>query len=395
MFNPNYMRSLLLILSLCLLTSLVKAQNFDCLDYAFTTVPKNGVKITTNIPTANANLMPTIFIQGYAFGNASTINIQLCFYFNSNTFTNPKATSSGSYSPAITLAQEGGVIVIFIDSKINYQRFHVSAYAKGLVSETAANFSGWTASDTTLFSEATSIKAVPYVSKFDGTVYLPDSVTVLPEGKLGISTLTPRAPLDIATTVPDTITAVLSRLTEGNIYGRGTMLGVHALSTAPNNSTSFALEHYFYGYKNSAINFYRGSTVQGGFITFSTNNGTEKMRLDANGNLGIGTGTTTLGKYKLTVEGAIGARKLQITQAAWADFVFSPGYELPNLYEVDRYVKEHRHLPEIPSEKEVKANGIDVAEMNMRLLQKVEELTLYLIEQQKAIDELKKMIQQK
>lgn len=387
------MRSLLLILSLCFVTLLSKAQNYDCLDYIWTAIPTNGVKITTNLQSASANMMPTIFIQGYGFGNASTINIQLTFYFNSNTFSNPKATSSGTFSPAITLAQENGKVVIFLDSKINYQRFHVSAYAKGLASETAASFAGWTYSDALLSDSATSIRTVPYVNKFDGTVYLPDSVTVLPDGKFGIGTLTPKTPLDVSTTMTDTITAVLSRLPEGNGYGRGTMVGMHAVNTTPYNSTSFALEHYFYGYKNSAINFCRGSAVQGGFITFSTNDGTEKMRLDASGNLGIG--TTTTSKYKLTVEGTIGARKLQITQGSWADFVFAPDYQLPGLYEVDRYIKENHHLPEIPTAQEVKDNGIDVGEMNKRLLQKVEELTLYLIEQQKTIDELKKMIQKK
>ncbi|WPQ66277.1 hypothetical protein SIO70_15560 [Chitinophaga sancti] len=387
------MRSLLLILSLCLVNVFAKAQMYDCLNYSAVAIPKNGVKIMTNLPSAGANMMPTLFIQGFGFGNAATINIQLTFYFNSNTFTYPKASNSGTYSPPITLAQENGKVVIFIDSKINYQRFHVSAWGSGLASETAANFAGWTWADTTLFSEATSIKTVPYVNKFDGTVYLPDSITALPEGKFGISTLTPRAPLDVSTTIADTITAVLSRLPEGHYYGRGTMLGVHAVNSTPHYSSSFAIEHYFYGYKNSAINFCRGNSVQGGFMTFSTNDGTEKMRLDASGNLGIGTGTTTLGQYKLTVEGAIGARKLQVTQGAWADFVFAPNYQLPNLYEVDRYIKENRHLPEIPTEKEVKENGVDVGEMNMLLLQKVEELTLYLIEQQKTIDELKKLIQ--
>lgn len=381
------MRSLLLFLSLCFVNVLSKAQSFDCLNYSGVAIPRNGVKITTNLPTATgANMMPSIFLQGYGYGNASTINIQLSFYFNSNTFSNPKASTSGTYNPAITLAQENGKVVIFIDSKINYQRFHVSAWGSGLTSETAANFSGWTVTDTTLFSDASSIKAVPYVNKFDGTLYLPDSVTVLPDGKLGISTLTPRAPLDISTTIPDTITAVLSRLSDGNTTGRGTMLGVHAINASSPNSASFAFEHHFYGSKNSAITFYRGPAVQGGFITFSTNDGSEKMRLDANGNLGIG--TTNPGTYKLAVEGTVGVRKLEVKLDSWADYVFHPQYQLPALNEVEKYIAQHHHLPAIPSEKQVIEKGIDVGEMNKLLLQKVEELTLYLIDQQKRIEVL-------
>jgi hypothetical protein len=100
------------------------------------------------------------------------------------------------------------------------------------------------------------------------------------------------------------------------------------------------------------------------------------------GSIAIGTtapGTT----YKLAVEGAIGARRIKVTQAAWADFVFQPDYHLPTLAELEKYVRDNRHLPEIPSAVEVARDGIDLGEMNKKLLQKIEELTLYLIEMQK------------
>jgi len=99
------------------------------------------------------------------------------------------------------------------------------------------------------------------------------------------------------------------------------------------------------------------------------------------GNLAIG--TYNPGSYKLAVEGTIGARKVKVTQASWADFVFHPDYELPTLQEVERFIKANRHLPELPSAKEVESDGLDVGEMNKKLLQKIEELTLYMIEMKK------------
>jgi hypothetical protein len=106
------------------------------------------------------------------------------------------------------------------------------------------------------------------------------------------------------------------------------------------------------------------------------------------GNVGIG--TTAPGTYKLAVEGTIGARRLQIKQTSWADFVFAPGYALPDLDETESYIKENQHLPGIPSATEVQKEGIDVGDMNKQLLQKVEELTLYIIEQNKRITALEK-----
>ncbi len=87
----------------------------------------------------------------------------------------------------------------------------------------------------------------------------------------------------------------------------------------------------------------------------------------------------------LTVDGTIKAREVKIQANVWSDFVFAPDYNLPSLQEVESFIKENNHLPGVPSEKEVLAEGIDLAAMNAVLLQKIEELTLYMIQQQQQI----------
>jgi len=104
------------------------------------------------------------------------------------------------------------------------------------------------------------------------------------------------------------------------------------------------------------------------------------------GNVGIG--TTNPGSYKLAVEGTIGARKLKVTQNSWADMVFKRGYKLMPLSTLSNYIIENGHLPEVPTEKQVKGKDIDVAETQTLLLRKIEELTLYIIEQDKKINYL-------
>ncbi|MEI3801489.1 MULTISPECIES: hypothetical protein [unclassified Chitinophaga] len=112
-----------------------------------------------------------------------------------------------------------------------------------------------------------------------------------------------------------------------------------------------------------------------------------------NGNVGIGT-TDTKG-YKLAVNGdAIFTRIKVKANTAWPDFVFAPGYDLPALSEVNAFIKEHKHLPDMPSEKEVKAEGLDLGEMNKKLLQKVEELTLYILKQDAQLKRHEQEIQQ-
>ncbi|SHN46181.1 hypothetical protein [Chitinophaga sp. CF418] len=125
------------------------------------------------------------------------------------------------------------------------------------------------------------------------------------------------------------------------------------------------------------------------FVTGATPS--PKMIVTGAGSVGIG--TLTPGTYMLAVEGTIGARKVKVTQSAWADFVFEPAYKLPSLAELEAYIKANKHLPDVPSAEEVSKEGIDVGEMNKILLQQIEELTLHLIEQDKSIKDQKAQIQ--
>lgn len=106
------------------------------------------------------------------------------------------------------------------------------------------------------------------------------------------------------------------------------------------------------------------------------------LTINQNGTVNIGTvnGCTN---YKLTVDGKIGCRELKVTQASWCDYVFKPTYKLLSIDSLDRYIKTNQHLPNIPSAKYIEANGIDVKEMLTLQMQKIEELTLYIIELKK------------
>lgn len=95
------------------------------------------------------------------------------------------------------------------------------------------------------------------------------------------------------------------------------------------------------------------------------------------------------GSGNIVVAGKVESREVKVTVDAGADYVFKDGYDMKSLEEVQDYIKEHGHLPNIPSAKEMEENGIELGEMNMKLLEKIEELTLYIIEQNRKIDELK------
>ncbi|WP_425237722.1 hypothetical protein [Ulvibacterium sp.] len=108
------------------------------------------------------------------------------------------------------------------------------------------------------------------------------------------------------------------------------------------------------------------------------------------GNVGIG--TTNIGSWKLAVGGKIRAEEVKV-ETGWADYVFAEGYDLPTLEEVEAYINEKGHLINIPSAAEVEANGIALGEMNKLLLEKIEELTLYLLQSNRTQVDLVKRIE--
>lgn len=133
-------------------------------------------------------------------------------------------------------------------------------------------------------------------------------------------------------------------------------------------------------------------------ITIEKSSIANAIYIKAGGNIGIGTNAP--GTYKLNVSGTIystglavngkiTAKEVEVTLTGWPDYVFEKEYKLTSLSEVENYIKINKHLPGIASATEIEKNGLSVGEMNKQLMQKVEELTLYLIQLQKEVDALK------
>lgn len=130
------------------------------------------------------------------------------------------------------------------------------------------------------------------------------------------------------------------------------------------------------------------------FHTSTSNNSStiERMRIEANGNISIG--TTDSKGYRLAVNGSAIATSMTVKlYANWPDYVFKKDYKLPSLLEVKTYIDKNNHLPEMPSEKDISKNGINLGEIVKLQIKKIEELTLYLIEQNKQLTDQQKINQ--
>ena len=129
------------------------------------------------------------------------------------------------------------------------------------------------------------------------------------------------------------------------------------------------------------------SNVQGDicFASIPSTNGNNKTLSDLNIKNNI--------KLQLLSNGILKAKEVQVTLSGWPDYVFSKDYNLLPLSEVEQFIAENHHLPDVPSAAEVEANGINIGEMNAILLKKVEELTLHIIQQEKKIADLQVQIE--
>ncbi|WP_291070452.1 hypothetical protein [Empedobacter sp. UBA5039] len=151
------------------------------------------------------------------------------------------------------------------------------------------------------------------------------------------------------------------------------------------------------GGENHQLNFNQGGIFYRKALPLATEWGAWQQLIlaNSNGNVGIGTNNPDA---KLTVKGNIHTNEVKVDLAVPADYVFqkyysgsstlNPSYQFRTLNEIKSFTEQHHHLPDLPSAKEIQENGLKLGEMNNLLLQKIEELTLHLIEQNSKIDQL-------
>lgn len=213
-------------------------------------------------------------------------------------------------------------------------------------------------------------------------VYLSSGYT-----NVGIGTTTPGYPLQV----------------NGWIYANG-------LITRPTSTGSWA--QYIQGTTGGDANVIFQGNVTGsapyqafwisgtnGYLCLGGSGGSEPSKgainIDGNGNVGINTTTTTIG-YNLTVNGTAAFTGVTVTASVgnkpalipWADYVFDKDYQLPSIYSVADYIRTNNHLPGIPTAADVQKNGLDLAATEAKLLEKIEQLTLYTIQLQQEVDSL-------
>lgn len=307
---------------------------------------------------------------------------------NGNTIYSTQNVGVGTETPAYKLDVNGDIrsknivlhggsqISINLSDKFTYNGLDLGQYAFGWMADP------WHAGANSL-----------WLSGYGGIKLFTHSqvrVAIPKSGNVGIGTESPIYKLDVngdfrsKNIVLPGGNQISINLSDKFIYN-GLDLGHYALGWMPDPLISQGYPLWMSGY---------------GGIKFFTH-GTYRMSIDYNGKVGIGTETPTqrldvngnVRGVNFYANGTVFANEVKVEVTKWSDFVFDKDYKLLSLEEVKAHIEEYKHLPDIPSEKEVIEEGINVSEMQAKLLQKIEELTLYVIELKEENKQIKLKLQ--
>ncbi|HET7117790.1 MAG TPA: hypothetical protein VFI29_14950 [Hanamia sp.] len=300
-----------------------------------------------------------------------------------------------------------------------YRDVRNPANVAGVWSVRTSLVSGWASAGDLVFGATDN-----YGTNISSDNVLPtERMRILANGNVGIGTSSPLTKLDVRGNVNIGNTKIISlspdfagngELPSGAYLGSN---GTNALSFAPSTDLGSAGAKIVFCYYSagwhSAIEFANVASgysnlllmKSGGNVGIGTTTPNPNASLDVNGNvysngkIFIGTPNantaTQIAPYSLAVNGsAIFTKAVVKLNSAWPDYVFAPAYNLPKLDSLEQFIKLNQHLPEMPKASDVEKNGIDLGDNQTILLKKIEELTLFAIEQKKQTEKLQKIVEE-
>jgi len=423
------------------------AQVYNVLNYSSDVETNYGIKIKTQIPIS-ATQMPKIHIDGYEL-NIGPISLDIGWYAESGTFWWASHSSSGAFAPHVWLTVVSGKIHIFLEGYAYAPRFTITA-SKGF-GEDSTWFQGWTVADEARSgSQLTEAYGYNFYQNeigvtggitasnatFNGGQYYgynhfgPSSLyypkeSIQTSGSIALEDNTGSYRFNTYKSGSNNVFispgygAMLKldtagRLIYSNSSSSGSTNGTATLNnsfsidkngkvgigtTSPSELLSVNGNIALYARKSLQFNYYNSS----GGRKYLGSGYAAGFSLDSLGNLFYAT-TSTSGSadntaslnnvFSIDKTGLVSAKQFQVITAGWSDYVFDKNYKLRSLKQLESFIKANKHLPDIPSAKEVKDNGLKLGESQAKLLQKIEELTLYVIDLNKKSDKLNEEVKQ-